>query len=236
MKQSILLAAVLAVFSTSPVFAGGSLFGGSDSDSDDTFSEDGAGAMYGGVSVGQSSDGACEANNTLIDGINATTQSLLGTSVVSNFGCPNTTAWKVYGGYKIAPNLAVEGAYVNFGDAESTATVAALPPINNNANPVTTTTSATGFGASGVASAPVTDEINLFGKMGFLAWEKENKASSTVLGMNETLTQKTDGVDLSLGAGAEYKIDENWGVRGEVEHFDGLNANLYSVGATFSTF
>lgn len=127
MKQSILLAAVLAVFSTSPVFAGGSLFGGSDSDSDDTFSEDGAGAMYGGVSVGQSSDGACEANNTLIDGINATTQSLLGTSVVSNFGCPNTTAWKVYGGYKIAPNLAVEGSYVNFGDAESTATVAALP-------------------------------------------------------------------------------------------------------------
>lgn len=217
MKKSILFTAVWAVCSSATVFAGGSLFGGD--------GEDATGIMYGGASIGQTSDSTC---NSVSDQAGP----LLG-----GFDCPSPTGWKVFGGYQFAPNLAVEGAYVDFGDGEATGTIPVIPGINAVPNATSLTTSATGFGVSGVAIAPVTDEVNVFGKMGILAWERESVATVAGLG-GSSITQQadTDGVDLSLGAGAEYKINENWGVRGEVEHYEGVNANMYSVGATFSTY
>lgn len=222
MNKSILLAATLAAFSTSS-FAGGSLFGGSGS------SEDGTGAMYGGASIGQSSDAACE---SVADQAGA----LLG-----DFECASPSAWKVFGGYKVTPNIAVEGSYVDFGEADSDFTLAGGIPGNAVANPAVVKSTASGFGVSGVASAPVNEQVNVFGKAGFMAWEAEDDVTVknvTVAGSKTDVTTKssTDGVDLSLGAGAEYKINDNWGVRGEVERFDGVDANLYSVGATFSSF
>ncbi|MEB4593023.1 outer membrane beta-barrel protein [Candidatus Thiothrix sp. Deng01] len=220
MKKSILFAAMLAAFTSSSVFAGGgSLFGGS--------SEEGAGTMYGGASIGKTSDGTC---NSVKDEAGA----LLG-----NIDCPTPSGWKVFGGYKVTPNLAVEGAYVDFGDGGSSGIIPVIAGVNNVANGASISTQATGFNVSGVASTAATDEISLFGKAGLMAWNKDTTATVQQVGVkNATVTQEssTDGVDLSLGAGAEYKINDNWGVRGEVEHFDGLNANLYSVGATFSTF
>lgn len=225
MKKSILLVALAAAFSASSAFAGGSLFGGSESDT----VSGGAGAMYGGASIGQTSDNTC---NSVVDQAGA----LLG-----NIDCPSPSGWKVFGGYKVAPNLAVEGSYVDFGEATSDFTIPGGIVGNAVANPASIKSTATGFGVSGVASAPVNEQINVFGKAGFTAWEKENDVTVknvTVGSVKKDVTtvSPTDGVDLSLGAGAEYKINDNWGVRGEVEHFDGLNANLYSAGATFSTF
>lgn len=218
MKQSLLIAAVLAACSTSSVFAGGSLFGGDES---------GAGTMYGGASIGQSSDSTC---NSVSDQAGA----LLG-----NIECPTPSGWKVFGGYKVAPNLAVEGAYIDLGEAESDGVIPVIPGVNSVANAASLSTNSTGFNVSGVASTAATDELSVFGKAGLMAWNKDTTAIVQQVGATgATVTQESsnDGIDLSLGAGAEYKINDNWGVRGEVEHFDGLNANLYSVGATFSTF
>jgi opacity protein-like surface antigen len=81
------------------------------------------------------------------------------------------------------------------------------------------------------------DQLSLFGKAGVMAWKTKGTATiGNVKGTDLTSDIKTDGVDLSLGAGAEYKIDDNWGIRGEYEHVNGLEANMYSVGATFSSF
>lgn len=220
MKKSILVAVAIAAFSSSSVFAGGSILGGSSS-------EDSTGAIYGGASIGQSSDSTC-------DSVADQAGALLG-----DIDCPTPSGWKVFGGYNVAPNLAVEGAYVDFGDASTEGTIPVIPAVNAVPNPAKLTSTASGFNVSGVASAPVTNEVNVFGKAGLMMWEKETTASVSRVGVNSaTIVQSTttDGVDLSLGAGAEYKINDNWGVRGELEHFNGLNNNLYSVGATFSTF
>lgn len=220
MKKSILVAAAIAALSSSSVFAGGSVFGGSSS-------EDSTGAIYGGASIGQSSDSTC-------DSVTDQAGALLG-----NIDCPTPTGWKVFGGYKVAPNLAVEGSYIDFGDTSTSGTIPVIPGINSVVNPASLVSKATGFNVSGVASAPVTNEVNVFGKAGLAMWEKETTATVSRVGVSSsTIAQSTttDGVDLSLGAGAEYKINDNWGVRGELEHFNGLNNNLYSVGATFSTF
>lgn len=221
MKKSILAAAILAAVSSTSAWAGGSLFGSSSNESS-------AGAIYGGASVGMSSDSTC---NSVVDQASG--------SLVKDFDCPTPTGWKVFGGYKVAPNLAIEGSYIDFGEGEADGSIPVIPGVNTAPNATALTTNATGFGVSGVASAPVNDQVSLFGKVGFLAWERETVATVGNVGVtNSTVKQTadTDGVDLSLGAGAEYKINENWGVRGEVEHFEGVNANLYSVGATFSTF
>lgn len=220
MKKSILVAAAIAALSSSSVFAGGSVFGGSSS-------EDSTGAIYGGASIGQSSDSTCD---SVVDQAGA----LLG-----NIECPTPSGWKVFGGYKVAPNLAVEGAYVDFGESSSDGVIPVIPGLNAVSNATSLASQATGFNVSGVASAPVTNEVSMFGKAGLMMWEKESSATVQGVGPNAATiaqTTTTDGVDLSLGAGAEYKINDNWGVRGELEHFNGLNNNLYSVGATFSTF
>ncbi|MGB5598977.1 MAG: outer membrane beta-barrel protein [Thiothrix litoralis] len=220
MKKSILVA-VLATFSASSVFAGGSIFGGSDDDSA------GSGAMYGGASIGQTSDSTC---NSVVD---------QGGALLGNVDCPTPSGWKIFGGYKITPNLAVEGSYIDFGDATTSGTIPVIPGLNAVPNATALSSSATGFNVSGVASVAATDEVNLFGKAGMMMWDKKTAVTIQNVGPTAaTVTQETstDGVGISLGAGAEYKINDNWGIRGEVEHFDGLNSNLYSAGATFSTF
>ena len=63
-----------------------------------------------------------------------------------------------------------------------------------------------------------------------MAWEesaKTNRATNGIL----------SGSDLLLGAGADYKVNENWGIRGEYEHVGGLmKSHAYTMGATYSTY
>ncbi|MEN9503474.1 MAG: hypothetical protein RI964_2759 [Pseudomonadota bacterium] len=215
MNKSVFMAVAMAALSSSSSFAGDALFGDSSDDS-------GAGAMYGGASIGKSGDDSC---NSLKE---ADTE-----QVLTSMKCNSGSAWKAFAGYKVTPNIAVEGSYVDFGETETKGTIPIIPLVNRVANDVSLKGSATGFGVTGVISTPVTDEISLIGKAGVMSWEE----NSTLSVENFTpKTVKTDGVDLSLGAGAEYKINDNWGMRGEYEHVNGLNANMYSVGAVFSSF
>jgi len=138
---------------------------------------EGGGTVYGGVSLGK------------------TEVECGGTS-----GCKGSN-WKMYGGYDVTSNIAVEGAYHS------------VVKIND--------VKVTGLSASGLYSMPVADNLKAFGKAGAIAWDSDGTANDT---------------DILLGAGATYKIDDNWGVRGEYEHVGGdLKANMYSVGAVFST-
>lgn len=154
-----------------------------------------SGTIYGGASAGKAD---AECSDTSID-------------------C-KSTGWKLFGGYKLSPNLAVEGGYYSLGTAKE------------EVQPGTTAeVSASGVGMTGVASYPVADEVDMFAKGGIMMWEAEGKVTGFP-------TQKEDGTDLLLGVGAAYKLDNNWGIRGEYEHVGGdLKANMYSIGATFSS-
>lgn len=231
MKNAIFLAIAATGFVVSPAFAGGSFLTGFGGGLDSEQSSSG-GTIYGGASIGKASDNNC-------DSIKDQASALVG--AMGNFDCPSSNAWKLFGGYKITPNIAVEGSYVDFGKAENKFVIPGGIPGNAVANPARINSKATAIGVAGVASAPLTDSFNLFGKAGFAAWEAEKAGvieNVTIRNVKQDVktNTKTDGVDLSLGAGAEYKINDNFGIRGEYEHFNGLNANMYSIGATFSTF
>ncbi len=188
------------------------------------------GTMYGGGSVGQATTD-CMMNDTE--------------------SC-NSTGFKLYGGYKITDMFAVEGGYYSLGTMEESLK-GSYTKTDEDGNTYTITDpsaegEATGFGISAVASLPVADNFELFGKAGAMMWKSEATVTATI---TDTTTGRTvkgtdiaekDGTSLLLGVGASYKVSDNWGVRGEYEHFkrqdladEDHNVGIVSVGATFST-
>ena len=169
-------------------------------------------SFYGGASVGRSYHDNCD--------------ELSGNEYGENFTCSRDNgdpAWKVFGGYKVMPNLAIEGAYIDFGEYST------IHQFENNAEDPAF--EAQGLSLSAVGIIPVNERINLFGKVGVLHW----KQKVTDPDHPERGTRHNQGTDLALGLGAEMKLSKNVSLRAEVEHFDDLDANLFSVGVVFNT-
>ncbi len=183
------------------------------------------GTMYGGGSVGQATTD-CMMNDTE--------------------SC-NSTGFKLYGGYKVTDMFAVEGGYYSLGTMEESLkgsyTKGQYTITDPNAEG-----EASGFGISAVASVPVADNFELFGKAGAMMWKSEATVTATITDTTSGQSAKgtdiaeKDGTSLLLGVGASYKVSDNWGVRGEYEHFkrqdiadEDHDVGIVSVGATFST-
>ncbi len=129
-------------------------------------------------------------------------------------------SWKAYAGYRMSENLAFEAGYHNFIEDRSSVS---QDQIKVN-----------GLSASVVGIMPADDidmfsnheGLEFFGKLGLAAWESK-----------VDYERQTDGTDFLLGGGAQMKLGDSLGVRGEVEYLgsdvDSLN---YSAGLTYSTF
>ena len=102
---------------------------------------------------------------------------------------------------------------------------------------------ASGIALTGLASYPIADNLEVFGKAGIMKWEAESTIdeiddydAEDYVSDKSDLTQEVDGTDILLGVGASYQFTENLGIRGEYEYVGGdLEANIYSIGATFSS-
>lgn len=187
------------------------------------------GTMYGGVSAGQAT------TNCMIHDFVTYVDRAQGNAGADYQKDCDTNGWKVYGGYKVTDMIAVEGGYYSLGDSKETETV---PEGTISADG-----SASGLGLSAVASLPVVENLEVFGKAGLMKWQSEGTIVATpVNGVSKTATAEADGTSLLLGVGAHYKFTDNWGVRGEYERFtrqdinkEDRNVGIMSVGATFST-
>lgn len=124
----------------------------------------------------------------------------------------NCVSWKTFVGYRPLENFAIEGGYHNLFSGRS--------KLDD------TKVESTGLSASVLSIYSLKDNIDLFGKLGFLAWEARTDG-----------TAKADGTDMLLGGGVQSKLTENIGLRGEVEYVGGdLDSTNYSAGVTYSTF
>ncbi|MEB8432255.1 outer membrane beta-barrel protein [Cocleimonas sp. KMM 6892] len=131
--------------------------------------------------------------------------------------CEDTdTAWKIFGGYKFTDKLSVEGAYMNLGDI-----------YKNGQN-----SDVSAFSAYGVGTLPVTEQFDVFGKVGATRWSSDN-------------TDGTEsGFGASFGVGAKMHINENTKLRAEWEKVldvetsdsESSDINMLSVGVELSTF
>ena len=111
------------------------------------------------------------------------------------------TSTKVFVGYEVTPNVAVEGSYSDFGQSEFSAT---SDGSGDSWAPgqVSGTNESSGFGLSAVGSWPVTDRITVFGKLGMLWWKSKNTWNESGF----ISVEESSGSDLSYGAGLEYDV------------------------------
>lgn len=125
------------------------------------------------------------------------------------------SAYKVFAGYNlgIVPflNLAVEGAYVDFGSHEGEIAEATGNKIDSN-----------GWSAFGLAGFDL-GPVGIFGKAGFIAWDSELNGDSE------------SGTDPAYGLGAKIQLG-SIAVRAEYELFEleELDIDYFSVGAAYT--
>jgi len=222
-SMSSLFAAIM--LTTGSAFAGGgALLGGSGGGTE-------VGTMYGGVSAGQATTNCMMNDGKLVDG---------------DKDCRNP-GWKIYGGYKVTDILSVEGGYYNLGSSDESLKGTVVQGDYKVTDPVAKG-EASGLGIAAVASLPIVDNFEVFGKAGAMKWNSKATVKANVeqvsTGRSGAVTSisETDGTSLLLGVGASYKFNDNWGVRGEYENFKrkdvtdkDRNVGVMSVGATFST-
>jgi OOP family OmpA-OmpF porin len=126
------------------------------------------------------------------------------------------TSWKVYGGYRINNQLAVQASYIDLGEFGSG---------NNKAN-------IRGISASVLSPIAINEQLSIFGKAGFFKWETKTAQGDKV----------TD-IDPTFGFGVDYRFNENIAIRGELDHYKDLglakdnaaNFQVLSVGVNYST-
>ena len=127
------------------------------------------------------------------------------------------TAFKLFLGYRLNENIAVEGVYVDYGEP------------SGNLSGVPASVEFDGFGANLVGTIPLGTGFELFGKLGFLAWDGKVNLGS--------LSNEQDDTDLTYGVGVAYFFNEQIGIQGEWEFIDfdqsNMDGDMVSVGVQF---
>ncbi len=162
---------------------------------------------YVGANVGQS--------RAKIDDLRIT-NSLLG----SGFTAPSIsndnrdTGYKIFGGYQINRNFALEGGYFNLGDFGYTATMAAPTAGTLNGR-----IKLQGVNLDAVGMLPITDKFSAFGRVGLNYAQARDAFRGT--GMVNVLNPNpsTRATNVKVGLGLQYDFSEALAMRVEAERY-----------------
>lgn len=123
------------------------------------------------------------------------------------------TGLNIYGGVKANQNLGLEVSYMDFGKQEG------------NYYGYDASVEATGIGFAAVGFLPLSDNFDLFGKVGLLAWDVDVSLGG--------LSGNDDGSDLLFGFGAVFQLSEQFALRGawEFVDLDGADLDMLSINA-----
>jgi OmpA-OmpF porin, OOP family len=129
-------------------------------------------------------------------------------------------AYKIIGGIRLHPNLALEAAYLDYGKPKE------------NLFGVETEYEATAVAIWAKGLWPVTQKIDLLGKLGLAAWEV--KETTTVFGSPPSTTT-SDGTNFSWGVGAAFNYWDRFSIQVEYEdvNADINTMTLWSVSALY---
>lgn len=163
--------------------------------------------MGAGLYLGMSA-GKTEVESSTLDNAN----SLTGVNVDDS-----DTGFKVFGGTRINPNMAVEVFYNDFGEFS----------IDTPAASFTSTTEASTVGFAFTGILPVTPDIEVFGKLGMHSWKTDFKS-------NDGQSNDDDGFDATFGAGVALNIQQIT-IRAELERYklDSDDVDMMSVGVAY---
>ncbi|MDA9050038.1 outer membrane beta-barrel protein [Pseudomonadales bacterium] len=170
-----------------------------------------AGDWYALGSFGQSKvDGnaASEVNAELIDA---------GVTGLSSSFDDKDTSYKLQLGYSFTPNFAVEGGYIDLGKFQYSAAFTG-PAVGSAVAEV----KAAGINLGAVASYPMNDQFEIFGKLGIINAKVE--ASATASGGGVTLSENISETKVKgyWGVGAAYNFNKQLGLHLAWERFNKL--------------
>ena len=121
------------------------------------------------------------------------------------------TAFRIGGGYRLNENFAIEGYYIDNGEAEDTVFGFAEISVESTA-----------FQVQGVGFLPVSPTVELYGKAGIGIWDSE----FTWEGVGD---EDDDGIDLVFGLGASFKLSKDIDLRAEYEFADFEDADISTI-------
>lgn len=122
------------------------------------------------------------------------------------------TGYKIYGGYKINKNFAVEGGYFDLGKFGYAATTVPAGTLNGNIK-------LKGLNLDLVGMLPITDKFSAFGRVGVNYAEAKDSFTGTgaVNVVNPNPSKRA--ANLKVGLGLQYAFTESLAMRGEVERY-----------------
>lgn len=163
---------------------------------------------YVGANVGQSRTKIDNARNIA----NLQTQGLATTAIVEN---NRATDYKLFGGYRVSKNFAVEGGYFDLGQFGFAMTTLPAGTLNGNIK-------IQGVNLDAVGILPVTEQFSAFARVGLNYAQSKTSFSGTgaalnvvPLNFNPTKSQ----INYKFGAGLQYDFTESLGMRLEGERY-----------------
>lgn len=174
---------------------------------------------YGGIGVGQSKvdvdsvQGLVEDYTFFVYGLDCSDAGISCSSSEDD----KDTAFKLFAGFRVNKHFAVEGMFVDLGEATAKASLTdGVDTISLNAS-----AEADGFAVAAVGFLPVSDTVSLLGKIGMFRWSLDAKATltDTALAISESASESESGTDPMFGFGAEFALGKQWGARVEWEKF-----------------
>jgi OOP family OmpA-OmpF porin len=133
----------------------------------------------------------------------------------------HSTSYRLGGGYRINPYVAVELAFVDLGNVRShyqTVTTGVTGDINGKYR-------LDGFQALLVGRWPVTESIAVLGKVGAFASRLRYSEGGTVQFQSGpySFTAPTDNATkTTFGLGAEFRLDQHWAARIDWDRYQGI--------------
>lgn len=158
-----------------------------------------------------------------------------GATGLSSSSAGNGTQWRLQGGYRINPNLAVEAGYIDFGKTAYNAGYAGGSAQGS--------VKAGGLDAAALFILPLNHGFAVFGKAGLVAANVKSELSAGATASAAGGSASAKVVRPLFGAGLTYKLTENVDLRADFDHVDGLGqsdktgkigANMFSLGAAYN--
>ena len=149
-----------------------------------------------------------DVNSDLID---------LGVTGLSSSFDDKDTGYKLQMGYSFTPNWAVEGGYIDLGKFQYSAAV-----TGPTAGSAVAEVKVAGLNVAAVASYPMSDQFEIFGKLGIINAKVE--ASATASGGGVTLSENISETKVKgyWGVGAAYNFNKQLGLHLAWERFNKL--------------
>ena len=125
-------------------------------------------------------------------------------------------SWNLFAGYQFNRYFAVEGGYVDFGEATTSGFVGGLP--------TTVTAKTTAVELLAVGLLPITDNFAAYAKLGFFRYDSDGEATGGIVA-----TSNGKGTELTFGLGAQYGFGRNFAARVEWQRYLDVGSRILGL-------